>query len=52
MRATEGVRLYFVEPPDIFSSYTKQTLKRIRGDAEGAAKARNTEQYVLKVDLD
>jgi hypothetical protein len=32
MRASPHVRLYFVVPPDIFSSYRKQAVKRIRDD--------------------
>jgi hypothetical protein len=52
MRDFPRVRLYSVVPPDIFSSYRKQTLKRIRDDVEGAQLARDTEQCVIKIDFD
>ena len=52
MRApVEQVRLYFVVTPDVFRGYTKQTLKRIRGDLEAAHLARSVSQYVLKLDF-
>ncbi len=50
MRAEErAVQLFFVVPPDVFSSYTKQTLKRIRGDFAAENVARAVKQFVLKV---
>lgn len=50
MRAEErAVQLFFVVPPDVFSSYTKQTLKRIRGDLAAENVARAVKQFVLKV---
>ena len=52
MRAPiDQVRLYFVVTPDVFRRYTKQTLKRIRGDLEAALLARSVSQYVLKLDF-
>ena len=52
MQAKEGaVQLFFVVPPDVFSSYTKQTLKRIRGDLAAEKVARAVKQFVLKVDI-
>lgn len=50
MQAEEReVQLFFVVPPDVFSSYTKQTLKRIRGDLEAENVARAVKQFVLKI---
>ena len=52
MRApVEQVRLYFVVTPDVFSRYSKQTLKRNRGYLEAAHLARSVSQYVLKLDF-
>lgn len=45
------VQFFFVVPPDVFSSYTKQTLKRIRGDLPAESVARAVKQFVLKVDI-
>ena len=49
--AQEQVKLYFVVPPDVFQGYTKQTLKRIRGDLEAANVARAVKQFVLRLDF-
>jgi hypothetical protein len=52
MHGFPHVTLYFVVPPDMFSSYKKQALKRIRNDLEGAQLARDIKQCVLKLDFD
>jgi len=52
MQAEErDVQLFFVVPRDVFSSYTEQTLKRIRGDtaAEGVTCA--VKHFVLRIDI-
>ena len=52
MQAEEqNVQLFFVVPPDVFSKYSKQTLKRIRGDLTAENVARGVKQFVLKIDL-
>ena len=52
MQASQSqVQLYFAVPPDKFAPFTKQTLKRIRGDVEAASVARSVKQYVLKIEL-
>ena len=48
--AKQDVQLFFVVPPDVFSSYTRQTLKRIREDLEAAHVAPAVMQYVLRLD--
>ena len=52
MQAEErDVQLFFVVPPDVFSSYTKQTLKRIRGDLAAKSVAHAVKQFVLRLDI-
>ena len=52
MQASQSqVQLYFAVPPDKFTAFTKQTLKRVRGDVEAASVARSVKQYVLKIEL-
>ena len=52
LQADESVvELYFVVPPDVFDTYTKQTLKRIRGELEAASVAHSVTQYVLKLEI-
>ena len=51
MQASESeVQLYFVVPPAKFAVFTRQTLKRVRGDYEAANVARFVKQYVLEVE--
>ena len=47
----QAVQLFFVVPPDVFSSYTKQTLKQIRGDLEAEHVARAVKQFVLRINF-
>ena len=50
MQAEEReVQLFFVVPPDVFTSYPRQTLKRIRGDLAAASVARAIKQFVLNL---
>ena len=50
MRAEErAVQLFFVVPPEVFSSYTKQTFKRIRGELAAENVTRAVKQFVLEV---
>ena len=52
MQAEEGdVQIFIVVPPDVFSNYTKQTLKRSRGDLEAESAARAVKQFVFKVEI-
>ena len=47
----QDVQLYFVVPPNVFRSYTKQSLKRIRGDLAAEHVARAVKQFVLKLEI-
>ncbi len=47
----QAVQLFFVVPPDVFSRYTKQTLKQIRGDLEAEHVARAVKQFVLRLNF-
>jgi hypothetical protein len=51
LRAFPNVKLYFVVPPDIFTQFKKQSLKRIRGDVDAAQAARDIEQCVIRIDF-
>ena len=52
MQATErAVQLFFVVPPHVFSSYTTQTLKQIRGDLAAENVAGAGKQFVLKAGI-
>ena len=52
MQALEqNVQLFFVVPPDMFNSYSKQTLKRIRRDLAAECVARAVKQFVLRINI-